>query len=250
MVKDWNSPIYAFFSPIPNIEYIDGQWCHTFRCLGKHCTHRICQFLDKGNKVLTGNMCKHVWSCWGKDVIKNICGEKDLMIAWKGATNYTKNGSITVAFEWNSTRKPTYLQRQHTCTETRYVCGYASHHTNWPIIYSCRAELVCWVAEDLHPFEIVKDRAFQSLMKTGRPEYYIPHPTTVLCDTQPVFANVCTCMAKMLWVSLLIMFIPQPLTLLTRHMRGNWVLQQMLGRLQTTSHLWQSQSTWLARVSC
>ena len=96
MAKDWNSPIYAFFSPIPNIKDTDGWQCHTFKCLGKHCTHRICWFLDKGDKVSTGNMCKHVQSCWGEDVMKTICGAKDLMMAWKGAANYTENGSITV----------------------------------------------------------------------------------------------------------------------------------------------------------
>jgi hypothetical protein len=30
-----------------------------------------------------------------------------------------------------------------------------------------RAEIVRWVSENLRPFEIVRDRGFQSLMKTG-----------------------------------------------------------------------------------
>ena len=38
----------------------------------------------------------------------------------------------------------------------------------------CRAEIVRWVAESLRPYEIVSNRGFQCLMKTGRPEYYIP----------------------------------------------------------------------------
>ena len=37
-----------------------------------------------------------------------------------------------------------------------------------------RAEIVCWVSESLQLFSIVEDRGFQSLMKTGRPAYYIP----------------------------------------------------------------------------
>ena len=37
-----------------------------------------------------------------------------------------------------------------------------------------RAEIVHWVAEDLQPYSIVGDHGFQSLMKTGRPTYYIP----------------------------------------------------------------------------
>ena len=35
-------------------------------------------------------------------------------------------------------------------------------------------------------------------MKTGRPEYYIPSPTTVSCDVKQVFVNACKQMAKML----------------------------------------------------
>ena len=37
-----------------------------------------------------------------------------------------------------------------------------------------RAEIVCWVTESKWPFQIVNDCGFQSLMKTGRPEYHIP----------------------------------------------------------------------------
>lgn len=55
-----------------------------------------------------------------------------------------------------------------------------------------------WVSESKRPFNIVNDRGFQSLMKTGRPEYYIPSPTTVSRDVKQVFANVRKRIAKML----------------------------------------------------
>jgi hypothetical protein len=64
-----------------------------------------------------------------------------------------------------------------------------------------RAEIVRWVAESLRPFNIVKDRGFNSLMKMGRPGYYIPSPSTVSHDVRLVFANARKCMAKMLQVS-------------------------------------------------
>jgi hypothetical protein len=51
------------------------------------------------------------------------------------------------------------------------------------------AEIVQWVAESMRPFKIVKDRGFVSLMKTGRPGYYIPSPETVSRDTKKVFAH-------------------------------------------------------------
>jgi hypothetical protein len=185
MMKDWNTPVYAFFSPIPDIEYVDQCRCHVFKCLARGCPHKIHRFLDKGDKTSTGNMSKHVQSCWGENVMKTICSAKNLAVACNEITEYTDKGSITASFEQKGKGKVTYRHRQHTCAETR-------------------AEIVCWVAENLCPFEIVNDHGFQSLMKTGQPEYYIPHPTTVSRDTQLVFANVRKCIAKMLRVSLLV----------------------------------------------
>ena len=47
--------------------------------------------------------------------------------------------------------------------------------------------MVRWMAENLRPFSIAKDRGFKSLMKTGRPEYWIPSPSTIARDTYQVF---------------------------------------------------------------
>jgi hypothetical protein len=185
MMKDRNTPVYAFFSPIPDIEYVDQHRCHVVKCLARGCSHKIRRFLDKGDKTSTGNMRKHVRLCWGENVMKTICSAKDLAAARNGITEYTDKGSITASFEQKGKGKVYYRHRQHTHTETR-------------------AEIVCWVAENLRPFEIVKDHGFQSLMKTGRPEYYIPHPTTVSHDTRLVFANVRKHIAKILRVSLLV----------------------------------------------
>jgi hypothetical protein len=53
----------------------------------------------------------------------------------------------------------------------------------------------------MRPFKIVKDRGFQSLMKTGRPEYYIPSSETVSRDVKTVFVRSRQRIAKMLQVS-------------------------------------------------
>jgi hypothetical protein len=66
---------------------------------------------------------------------------------------------------------------------------------------ACRAEIVRWVSESKRPFKIVKDRRFQTLMKTGRPEYHIPSPETVSRDVRNVFVNARKHIAKMLQVS-------------------------------------------------
>ena len=91
---------------------------------------------------------------------------------------------ITVAFEQKGKGKVNYSHRQRTKTEAR-------------------AKIVRWVAESKRPFEIVADHGFQSLMKTGRPEYYIPSPTTVSRDVKKIFVNVRKRMVAMLQVCII-----------------------------------------------
>jgi hypothetical protein len=66
----------------------------------------------------------------------------------------------------------------------------------------CSAEIVRWIAESKRPFEIINDRGFQSLIKTGRPGYHIPSTDTVSRDTKRVFVQVRKRIAKMLQVLL------------------------------------------------
>lgn len=74
-------------------------------------------------------------------------------------------------------------------------------HSSWSDVND-RAEIVKWVAESLRPFEVVQDKGFQSLMKTGRPEYYIPSPSTVSRDVRQVFVRTRKRIAKMTKVRL------------------------------------------------
>ena len=53
-----------------------------------------------------------------------------------------------------------------------------------------RMEIVRWIAESKHPFAIVRDRGFMSLIKTGRPEYRLPSPLTVSRDVKHVFVSM------------------------------------------------------------
>ena len=57
-----------------------------------------------------------------------------------------------------------------------------------------------WVAENAHPFDIVNDNGFQCLMKTGRPDYYIPNPNTVSCNVWTAFVQVWQRLAEKLQV--------------------------------------------------
>ena len=125
-------------------------------------------------------MRKHAKRCWGVEIIasadnaKNANDVRDTTI--KGILDPQM---ITAAFERQGKDKVTFSHRQHTRTESR-------------------AEIVRWVAESKRPFNIVSDRGFQKLMKTGRPEYYIPLPATVSRDVKKVFANARKRIAKML----------------------------------------------------
>ncbi|KAG0703364.1 hypothetical protein DFH29DRAFT_981939 [Suillus ampliporus] len=104
--------------------------------------------------------CKHVRSCWGDDVLQACDEAKNAEeVRTKIITSVLHNGSIMASFEHKGKGKVAYLHRQHTHTETK---------------------------------------GFQSLMKTGRPEYYIPSPRTISCDVRLVFARTHKRIAKML----------------------------------------------------
>ncbi|KAG2740022.1 hypothetical protein P692DRAFT_20638331, partial [Suillus brevipes Sb2] len=70
LMKDWGSPIYAFFEPTPRIEYHDSRRCHVFKCAARGCNHSVRRYLDKKDAKSTGNMRKHVKSCWGEEALQ------------------------------------------------------------------------------------------------------------------------------------------------------------------------------------
>jgi hypothetical protein len=183
LTKDWTAPVYAFFKPTPTVEYVEGRRCHVFHCTARMCKNKsrgVRRFLDKGDAKSTGNMRKHAKKCWGDDVVGHADKASNANEVRQTTVKATLDPqSITAAFERKGRDKVTYSHRQHTRSEAR-------------------AEIVRWVSESKRPFNIVKDRGFQSLMKTGRPNYYIPSPTTVSRDVKRVFANVRRRIASML----------------------------------------------------
>ena len=87
----------------------------------------------------------------------------------------------------------------HTKTKLKYVEDHSTQPSTTNLSQH-RSEIVCWVSESAQLFKIVADHGFQCLMKTGRPELYIPSPTTVLRDVKLVFARTHEQIAKMLQV--------------------------------------------------
>ena len=118
MMDEWNSPIYAFFSPVPEIIYVKGHRAHVFRCLAKSCKQSIRRFLDKSDAKSTGNMQQHVKNCWGEDVLKSIDGTKSIAATRDTVKSYSANRSITSAFTRAGKGCMTYSHRQHTKAET------------------------------------------------------------------------------------------------------------------------------------
>ncbi|KAI6016602.1 hypothetical protein BKA83DRAFT_4465309 [Pisolithus microcarpus] len=152
MDTDWTSSIYAFFSPVPAIAYVNRRDCHVFKCLGKSCKHSMHWFLDKADKGSTGNMRRHVQSCWGQDILDAAGSVATLEASCALIQRFAANGSIAHSFKWKGQGKPAYST------------GSTQRKKQ----------------ESLRPYEIVRDHGFQCLMKTGHLEYYLPHPSTVL----------------------------------------------------------------------
>lgn len=91
---------------------------------------------------------------------------------------------ITQSFKRKAGGTVTFLHRTHTHVETRYVQLFGAS----PLLkYFVRTEIVRWVTESMHPYAVVKDRGFLLLMKTGRPGYWVPSPSTVICDTRFIY---------------------------------------------------------------
>ena len=125
-MKDWNSPVYAFFSPVPKIEYINNQQTHAFQCLAKGCKHKVQQYLDKGDKGSMSNMWRHACLCGGETAVDDVTNGQNLETTCEIVRNHTEQGTISATFKQKGKTTVTYSHRQHTCTETKFiVCSFA-----------------------------------------------------------------------------------------------------------------------------
>ncbi|KAG1768273.1 hypothetical protein EV702DRAFT_979552, partial [Suillus placidus] len=116
----WTSPIYAFFHPEPDIEYVCGRRSHIFKCAAKGCQKRIHRFLDTSDAKSTGNLHKHVKVCWGEHALEAASETKNATEARMTVVqSILETGSIQTSFDRKGKGKVTYSHRQHTKTETR-----------------------------------------------------------------------------------------------------------------------------------
>jgi hypothetical protein len=119
-MKEWTSPVYAFFDPTPRIIEINGRRAHVFTCGARGCKTTIRRYLDKKDARSTGNMRKHVKSCWGESMMSAADDAKDAgEVRTKIVAGILRDGSITTSFERKGKGKVTYSHRQHTRAETK-----------------------------------------------------------------------------------------------------------------------------------
>ncbi len=205
LMKRWDAPVYAFFRPTPAIVYVEDCKVHVFECAASHCkckTQFIRRYIDTGDISSTSNLCRHAIRCWGDEAVQAADKTTSAKTAWDALTNKEPNGSITAAFERVGKDGVTYSHRQHTKTEARWILSLSNTKLLVANVFkSSRAEFVHWVTENKRPFQIVNDQAFRSLMKTGRPEIYIPSAETLSRDVKNVFVGVCKRISNMLQVS-------------------------------------------------
>lgn len=119
-MKEWVSPIYAFFYPMPKIVEEDGRRAQVFKCSRRGCQTLIRRYLDTKDARSSSNLRKHACKCWGDEV---VTASDQANNADDACTNilapFLQNGSITTSFKNIKKGKVTYSAMPHTPAQTR-----------------------------------------------------------------------------------------------------------------------------------
>jgi hypothetical protein len=98
-----------------------GKRGHVFSCSKAACRITVVHWLDKGDSRSTSNLRKHVRKCWGPEVLAAAEGMRETETRTALAA-FVRSGSIQAAFASQTvTGIQSYLVRQHTRAELRYV---------------------------------------------------------------------------------------------------------------------------------
>ena len=105
---------------MPMIVEKGGHWAHEFKCCKERCNGLVRHFLDTKDAGLTGNLRKHVKSCWGQEVLNSADTVKNAdEVQGKIIPTFLQDGSITAMFQRKEKGKITYSHCPHTCSETK-----------------------------------------------------------------------------------------------------------------------------------
>ncbi|TFY69695.1 hypothetical protein EVJ58_g269 [Rhodofomes roseus] len=124
-------------------------------------------------------MRKHIKACWGAEVLAMADTIGSAANARDGIKTYQQTQDIKVVFGNVGKKTVTFSMCERTFLKTR-------------------TEIVHWVLESMRPFNIIKDRGFNCLMKMGHPEYRLPLPTTVGRNICKVYEHMAGHVAQML----------------------------------------------------
>lgn len=125
LMKEWNSPVYAFFESKPKIVEIEGRFAHDFKCAARGCKVKVRRYTDTKDARSTSNLRKHVKVCkgWGDAILKAADDAQNAQeVKTKIIRRFLSDGTITAVFERKGKGTITYSHRQYTRDETRYVC--------------------------------------------------------------------------------------------------------------------------------
>ena len=177
--EGWRSPMYAFFQAEVSVWYDEGCKYHFFKCASRKCKGEgqkgVCRYLDLKDHAATSNLKSHAVRCFSQDLVKS---------AFKKTQPRGHDGSIFAVFACQGQQPIKISHCAHTTEESRWALHL---YFNCSHLWTFRAHIVRWCAENNHPHRIIKDCQFDILMKAGHPGISLPSPLTVLHDIKAIF---------------------------------------------------------------
>jgi hypothetical protein len=121
MMAAWKSPVYSFYEPIPQIQYVGNRKAHVFRCVRALCKFECRRYLDsKLDRTSTGNLSHHAKSCWGDEAFNMAVQCGNINEARKKVVNaFNFSETITASFKRSGKGKVTYMARNHIKMEIK-----------------------------------------------------------------------------------------------------------------------------------
>ena len=120
MQKRWTASAYAFFKPEVSIGHRKGCCIHVFQCTNTGCKHTVRRYIGMGNTLSTGNLRKHIKSCWGREALQAADEKRSAMNAREVVKPYRRMQDIKVVFGNVGKKTITLSTREHTPSEARY----------------------------------------------------------------------------------------------------------------------------------
>ncbi|KAH9897078.1 uncharacterized protein BXZ73DRAFT_62961 [Epithele typhae] len=149
-MRKWHSFYYGFYEPIPKIAYGKGRRrCHVFTCASPSCKWQGRRYLDKSDATSTGILQKHAIRCWGQEAVDSA-----------------REANMTA----DEVRKIVVSKRLSSDIKT-----YFTRKGKGSVVFSNR--------------HLTQAETRWILMKTGRPNFKIPSPSTLARDTRTLFTR-------------------------------------------------------------